>query len=334
MRKIKILCFIAVVLCLFNSVAHAKDYFPINIAVEFTDHAASAYIAQHKGWFEEEGIKPTFFSYVTGMSLAAALGKGDIKAAYMCLLPAINARANAAVPVKVVSGTHKHGYALAVNAEKVKTVKDLQRPDVRIGAVQIGGPVDAILRKTVEKFGLDQNKVINKVQRMSPPMQIMAIKAGKLDASFSPEHWPALAEDAGFKVLLRSQDIWPGMQGSVLIVKEELIKNNPEIVRKLVKITAKATAWIKQNKEEAASVMAAQMQVTGGKIFPLEAAQATAKLEITPKAMRRSMDRLEYTLDIDRKTVQEAIDFALQQGYIRTSLDAGDILDLRFLNEK
>ncbi len=328
------LCLWAIAFCLLGVTAQAKESFPINIAVEFTDHAASAYTAQHKGWFEEEGIKPTFFNYVTGMALASALGKGDIKAAYMCLLPAINARANAAVPIKIVAGTHKHGYGLAVDGEKIQTVKDLEKSDVRIGAVQVGGPVDATLLKTIEKFGLDRNKIMSKVQRMNPPMQIMAIRAGKLDASFNPEHWPAMAEEAGFRMLLSSQDVWPGMQGSVLIVKEELIKNNPEIVRKLVRITVKATAWINQHKEEAASVMAAQLRMSGDKVFPIEAAQAAAKLDISSTVVRRSMGRLEYTTDIDPKTVQESIDFAVGQGYIRTSINAGDILDLRFLNEK
>jgi len=174
---------------------HAKEDFPINIAVEFTDHAASAYVALHKGWFAKEGIKPVFYNYITGMSLAAALGRGEIQAAYMCLMPAINAYANAKIPIKVVTGLHKYGYGLAVNPAKIKTVKDLEKSDIRIGAVQAGGPVDATLLKTIEKYSLDRNKVMSRVQRMNPPQQIMAIRAGKLDASFAPEHWPVMAEN-------------------------------------------------------------------------------------------------------------------------------------------
>lgn len=329
-EKVKRLCIFTVMLCLFGLTAYAKENFPLNIAVEFTDHAASAYVARHKGWFEEEGLKPTFFSYVTGMSLASALGRGDIQAAYMCLLPGINAYANATVPIKVVAGLHKHGYGLAINPDKMKTIKELERADIRIGCVQIGGPVDAILLKTIEKYGLDRSKILNKVQRMNPPMQIMAIRMGKIDASFSPEHWPAMAEEAGFKVLLSSQDVWPEMQGSVLVVKEELIRTNPEIARKLVKITAKTTHWIKENPGEAASIMAEQLQVAGDKVFPVEAAKTSAALAVTPEIVRRSMKRLDYTIDIDPRTIQESIDFAALQEYIKKSFSAKDILDLRF----
>lgn len=310
--------------------AHAGEMFPLHIAVEFTDHAAGAYIARDKGWFEAEGIKPTFYSYLTGMSLAAALCRGEIQAAYLCLLPAINARANAGTRIKVVAGTHKHGYALAINPDRVKSVKDLERPDIRIGAVRAGGPADAILLKTIERYDLDQAGILSRVRRMSPPMQIMAIQTGKLDASFSPEHWPAMAEEAGFKILLRSQDVWPDMQGSVLIVKEELIRDHPDMVRKLTAITGKATTWINQHPEEAASVMAEQLQIQGDKMFSLERSGRRAMLKISQQAVRRSMERLEYTTHIDSKGVQAAIDFAARQGYIKKRFRAADILDLRF----
>lgn len=79
------------------------------MAVEFMDHAACAYISQDKGWFEEEGLNLTSYeSYVTGMALASALARGDIRVAYMCLIPAINVYANAKVPIKIVAGTHKY----------------------------------------------------------------------------------------------------------------------------------------------------------------------------------------------------------------------------------
>jgi NitT/TauT family transport system substrate-binding protein len=332
--KAKIFCAAAMIVWVVGLNAYGQESFPINIAVEFTDHAASAYISLDKGWFEDEGLKPSTYSYVTGMSLAAALGRGDIQAAYICLLPVINAYANAGAPIKIVSGTHKHGYGLVVDPKKVKTVKDLEDPGIRIGCVQAGGPADAILMKMIEEYGLDKDRVLNKIQRMNPAMQVMAIKMGKLDASFNPEHWPAMAEECGFKMLLTSRDVWPGMQGSVLVVKEGLINDHPEVVRKLVKITRKATAWINQNPEEAALAVARQMQITGGSILPPEVAEADGKMEITSEIMLRSMKRMEYATDIDPGIVRKMIDYAAGQGNIKRSFNVDDILDLRFLNEQ
>ena len=305
------------------------------MAVEFMDHAACAYISQDKGWFEEEGLKLTAYeSYVTGMALASALARGDIEVAYICLVPAINAYANAGVPIKIVAGTHKYGYGLVVNPDKIRTVNDLEKPDIRIGCVREGGAVDIILHKTIDKYSLDQDKVLDNIQRMNPPKQVLAIKMGQLDAAFLPEQWATMAEEFGFKMLLMSQDVWLEMQGSVLVVKEDLIRDHPEVVRKLVKVSQKATNWGNQHPDEAAEVMARQLQVVDGSLSPAEAAGVAAKLEITSQVLLRSMARLEYTTDIDPKVVQETIDYIAELGYIKSSFKAEDILDLRFIEDE
>jgi NitT/TauT family transport system substrate-binding protein len=309
-----------------------KEEAHIGMAVEFNDHAACAYISQDKGWFEDGGLKLTAYeNYVTGMAIAAALARGDIQVAYICLVPAINAYANAGVPIKVVAGTHKYGYGLVVNPEKIKTVEDLEKPDIRIGCVQAGGAVDLVLHKTVDEYGLDQDKVLSHVQRMNPPKQVLALETGQLDAAFLPEHWATVAEAPGLEMLLMSQDVWPEMQGSVLVVKDDFIDSHPEVVEKLVEVSERALEWSNQYPQEAADVMARQLQAAGGEIFPVDVADVAAELEITSEVLLKSMGRLEYTTDIDPEVVQETIDYMVELGYIKESFNAEDILDLRYL---
>jgi len=291
----------------------------VGMAVEFMDHAACAYISQDKGWFEEEGLKLTAYeSYVTGMSLASALARDEIEVAYICLVPAINVYANGGVPIKIVAGTHKYGYGLVVDPDKIKTINDLEEPDIRLGCVREGGAVDVLLRKAIDYYHLGQDNILNNVQRMNPPKLVLAIKTGQLDAAFLPEQWATMAEEFGFEMLLMSQDIWPDMQGSVLVVKQDLIDNHPEMVRKLVTVSQRATDWINEHPEEAAEIMARQLQVTD-------------ELEITTEVLLRSMGRLEYTTDIDPSMVQATVDYIAGLGYIKSSFNAEDILDLRFL---
>ena len=333
--KRKVILLLIIGLLIFTSIfseCASPNSVSIGMAVEFMDHAACAYISQDKGWFEEEGLNlVSYESYVTGMALASALARGDIQVAYMCLIPAINVYANAKVPIKIVAGTHKYGYGLVVNPDKIKSIKDLEKSDIRIGCVREGGAVDVLLHKTVDKYNLNEKKILNNIQRMNPPKQILAIKTGQLDAAFLPEQWATMAEDFGFKMLLMSQEIWPEMQGSVLVIKEELIRDHPEVVEKLVKISRKANDWINQHPQEAAEIVARQLQEVGGTLFPVEIADTATKTEITPEVLLRSMNRLEYTTDIDPVVIQEAIDYVAQLGYIKSSFKAGDILDLSFI---
>jgi NitT/TauT family transport system substrate-binding protein len=304
---------------------------PIGMAVEFNAHSACAYISQDKGWFEQEGLKLTSYeSYATGMALASALARGDVEVAYICLVPAINAYANAGVQIRIIAGTHKYGYGLVVNPDKIKDVTDLEEPGIRLGCIREGGTVDVLMHKMIDKYHLDAGKVLANVQRMDPSKQVLAIKMGQLDAGFLPEHWATMAEGFGFRMLLMSQDVWPEMQGSVLVVKDDLINSHPEVARKLVEVTKRATEWSNQHPQEAAEVMARQLQATESKI-PSDAPEGIAKLETTSELLLKSMSRLEYTTDIEPKEVQATIDYIAGLGYIKGSFNADDILDLRFL---
>ena len=132
-------------------------------------------------------------------------------------------------------------------------------------------------------------------------------------------------------MLIKSQDLWPGMQGDVLVVRTELIRDNPDLVKRLVKVTQRATAWIKEHPDETAEIMAGQLQVAGEKVFPAKEAEITMNLEVTPEIMSRSMDRVEYSTNIDPGVVQQTIDHMVKLGYIKEGSKAADILDLRYL---
>ncbi len=307
----------------------------IGVAMEFMDHAAAAYISQAQGWFVKEGLNiDSYESYVTGMALAAALGRGDIQVAYICLVPTINAYANAKVPIKIVTGTHKYGYGLVVDSNKIKCIQDLEKEGIRIGCVTEGGAVDVLLYKAINKYNLDREKVLDNIQRMNPPKQLLALQMGRLDAAFLPEQWATMAEGDRYHMLLMSQDIWPEMQGSVLVVKEELIEKYPELVEKLVKVTEKSTDWINQNPESAAEIVAHQLSLVGDYILPAQVKDIDPdKIEFNADVLFKSMNRIDYCTGIDSQTVQDNIDFLVELGYIKSAFDADEILDLRFLSK-
>ncbi len=335
MRKLILLVISAIILfgiagCSEKQEAAEKS---IRIAVEFTTHSACAHIANQKGWYEEEGLTVTGYeNYITGMALAAALSKGDIDAAYICLIPAINAKANANVPIKIVAGIHKYGYGLVVNLDKVKSIDDLEKKEIRIGCAREGSPVDALLHKMLEKYHLDKDQILKKVRRMNPPKLLLALKMGQLDAAFICEQFPSMAEELGLKVFLSAEDLWPDMHGSVLVVREELLKEHPDIVKKLVKVTGRATRFINEHPEEAAEIVTGGLQIAGKKIFPVKAIGAASKLGITPSPVLKSLTtRLVNITDISPQEIQEAIDVCMELGYIKESFKAEDFIDLRFL---
>jgi len=332
-KKLFMLIFMVLLLGISLGGCDSKKEASVHMAVEFVDHAACAHIAINQGWYEDEGLKITAFeNYITGMALATALGRGDINAAYVCLIPAICAKANSRLPIKVVAGTHKYGYGLLVNPDKVKRIRDLENPYIRLGCSREGSPIDAIMHKMIDKYQLDEDKILSKVKRMPPPKVLLALKMGQLDAGFCCEQFPTMGEELGFEELLMAQDVWPEMQGSVLIVTEELIKNHPDIVRKLVKVTQRGTRYIHEHPEDAATIAAGELTVVGKEVLPLKIGGVAAGLEITPEVILKSLTtKMECTTNVDPAIVQDTIDYLADLGYIKNTFNVGDILDLRFL---
>lgn len=314
--------------------AGAEPPVRIKMAVEFLDHAACAHIASNSGWYQEAGLDvQAFDSYATGMALSAALSRGGIDAAYMCLLPAINAYANAGVPLKIVAGTHRYGYGLCVNPEKIKTVKDLEAPGIRLGCTSEGSPPAALLYKLVEKFHLDP-VVATRARRMAPSKLLLSLQSGQIDAAFMPEQFPTIGESSGFEELVSAADLWPGMQGSVLVVTEDFLKAHSNAVRKLVAITVRSIHYINDHPLKAAQIVAKELDVAGKEILPVNIAGSLGQLSVTQEVIHRSLtEKLENTPAVDPAAVQEAIDYAARIGNIKQSFPAEQILDLRYLHE-
>lgn len=322
----------AIVLFMFGSRPHTLEGSPIHIAVEFNDHAASAYIAMERNLYEAEGLSiKTYENYATGMALAGALSRGDIDAAYICLIPAINAYANAGVPVRVVSGTHLYGYGLVADPHKVKSVKDLQGQGTKIACMREGSVVDVVLHKTMDKYELDKQRVLPQTRRMSPEKAIRAIRAEQIDAAFLPEHWASMAEHYGFKMLCGAKDVWPGMTGSVLVVTQDLIEKEPQTVKKLVRATKKATEWINDNPAQSAQIVARYLSIEGGKAPMQDSIKDKEALKSDPELLARSMERLEYTTSLNRTDIEETLEYMADLGYIKNPFSIDDILDIRFL---
>ncbi|MCS7280352.1 MAG: ABC transporter substrate-binding protein [Desulfobacterota bacterium] len=317
--------FLFAILLLCRSLVFAED--EISVALEFNSHSAAFYVAQGKGIFEKENLKiKSHEAYMTGVALASSLKKGNIEAAFMCLVPAINAYSNGGIRLKIVLGSHLYGFGLVVNPKRVKSVNDLGIKALRIGCISEGSATDLILRRTIDGLGLKEEKVLSSVVRMNPQNMLIALRSGSIDAAFMPEHFVTLAERDGLKVLLTAKDIWPNFQGSVIVVKEEVLKNKREAVKKLVRATKKATHWINTQREDSSRILARYLSLEGSKVGFSERLDPKAELSIKEQEALISMSRLEFTNQLNRKVIQETIDYMAKKGYIRESFNAESII--------
>ncbi|MFC1744328.1 ABC transporter substrate-binding protein [Candidatus Riflebacteria bacterium] len=303
----------------------------INLGIGFAAHASCFFVARERGWFEEAGLNLDYRWYPNAMVMAAGLSRGEIDAAYLSLIPVINCFANGRVPLKVVCGLHKYGFSLLANPQKIKTVSDLGKPDVRIGCAREATPLDALLHKIIDKYHFKKKEILKKIRRMPPQKIMLALKTGSIDAGFLPEPYPSMGEASGLKVLLGAGDLWPGMQGSVLVVKEALIKNHPDIVRKLVRITKRAAGRLTNHPGNCAPVVAKGLLLIKKEVIPKSLSPTLFKLNIKPEIILRSLTkRLRCAVSIDTEVIQESIDYLSKLGYVKP-FKAEKMVDWNFM---
>ena len=286
----KIFFILIILSVLFSSGCGSFKKTSLNFAVEMNDHAAAAYVAEANKLYGKYGIKVgAFYQYATGMELAAALSRGDINVGYVCVIPAIIAYSRG-VPIKIVSLTHEYGYEL-ITSKDIANVEDLNGAEVTCPGA--GSAANFVMRLIEEKYD-----VKFKVLRTKPMEEITLMEKGAVKAAFVPEHYASILHSKGFKLLLRSQDVFPQMPGSCVVVKDNIINKNPKIVRNIIKVTNIATAFVNSNRSKAVEIVANH-------------------LNCDDSTIRYSMNNLLYTTKINKSAIQKEIDILAKWGYIK-----------------
>jgi NitT/TauT family transport system substrate-binding protein len=207
----------------------------------------------------------------------------------------------------------------------------MEKEAIEIGCPREGSPADLLLHKFIEEKNLDKEKVMKNIRRMSPNKALLALENNKIQAAIMPEQYPSMGQKMGFKILTNTKKLWPELQGSVLVVTEDLIKNDSKQVKKLIEITKKSTQFVIDNPEET-SVIVSKMLQTGNESYLIEEKNKSSR--ITPDIIKYSIEEeLEFTTEIDKDQVQNVIDYMSNLGYIKR-FDAEEILDLRYLYEE
>ncbi len=173
-----------------------------------------------------------------------------------------------------------------------------------------------VITKLMEDEGMQPGD-INFVD-MPPPEMPSSLAAGNIDAYFIGEPHAAKAELNGTgRVLYHAKDIWPRFVSCVLVVRDELIAERPEVVRDLVRGIAESGEWAEQNRLEAAKVAAPYFR------------QDQKLLEYV---LTRPPDRVSYRhLTPTDEDLQAIMKYAVKAGVLKKPLDISDIVDRRFI---
>jgi NitT/TauT family transport system substrate-binding protein len=198
----------------------------------------------------------------------------------------------------------------------------------KFASPQLGNTQDVALRKYLVDNGFNtiENGGNVTVLPIANADILTVFLKGEIDGAWVPEPWATrLVQEADGKVLLDERDLWPDgkfVTGNI-IVRTDYLRDNPDVIKKLLEAHVDETLWINNNTAEAAGEFNTQLdRITGQQIDPQVLSNAYSNLEIT-------YDPLKLTL---YKSANDAYDLGfIEKGKDRPNLSG--IYDTTILDE-
>lgn len=219
-------------------------------------------LAQHNGYFEEQGLNVTFISGKGGVDVAKQIGSGNAMVGGAIGDTPIIVRANR-IPVKTVAVLGAGGVTqIAVSRESgVKKVADLKGKTVTV--MSYADTTYYALLASLSKAGLSRDDV--DIQGAGPAGVWQRFSTGDVPAMAGVPDWVVNAEDAGLELNLLPETEMADSMAQAIIASEDAIENHPEIVQGIVIGTLKGMKDIIDDPAEAASDFAAAVPAYEGK---------------------------------------------------------------------
>ncbi|MDQ0885968.1 NitT/TauT family transport system substrate-binding protein [Paenibacillus sp. V4I9] len=232
------------------------------------------YLVKEKGFFEKNGVNVDLVWFPVYSDSLSALASGKVDANSQTLSDTL-APASKGIKLKaVLVNDNSNGGDGVVVKPSINSLKDLKGKKV---ATELGTVDHLLMLTALEKAGLAEKDVAytNMTVNDAGP----AFISGNLDAAVLWEPFLSKAIQEGKGKLLFSSKDTPGLIPDLLVFKEEITKNRPEDVKKIINAWFDALDYWKANPEESLKIMAKAAEtpvdeykagVDSVKIFQLE----------------------------------------------------------------
>lgn len=229
----------------------------VNIALQNCVGYGLFYLAQEKGFCDEEGVFLNFVDDQLDYSRNLAFNEGvlDVESVTVDLLVS---KAAHGTPVQMVMEIDmSFGSAAIVAAENIKALEDLAGKKVALVRDDVG---ETFLSVLFQEKGLPFDRIIP-VSRF-PGDVGKAFLAGEADACVTLEpHVSEALKRPGAHVLASTKD-HPGIIIDTLNVRKDLIDKDPELVKKIMRVWFKALDYYKTHPDEASGIISKHYGLT------------------------------------------------------------------------
>ncbi|MFC0271890.1 ABC transporter substrate-binding protein [Metabacillus herbersteinensis] len=293
-------------------------YFP-NI-----DHVP-AMIAREKKYFEDsvgENVKISYKTFADGPAFMTALKTGDIHAGLVGPGPVMNNYANGA-DVKILAGASSGGTVIVASEKSgIKSIEEIEGKTFITPGV--GCTHDVQMETFLQDFGISSARIGGTLKHVTGnPAQYGAMfESGKVDLAAVPEPWASQFVKDGATILVDSDEISYGttLPNTVLVTSNELIEEDEELVKNIVKAHEKGVSFINENKDEAREIA-------------IKSIKEATNQELDPSIIDSAWERVRYTTEVDAEVVQEFANSSFELKFLKEKPEFDELIDTSFASK-
>lgn len=312
----------------------ARSADPIAVTVGATNSTSDApiYIADRKGYFNDEGLAVTVSNFRSAADMVAPLGTGELDAGAGSASAGLYNAVLRGVHIKIVAdkASSPPGYGATkillrkdvVESGRYKTLKDLKGMRFAMNAPGVSNT--ATLNALLTSAGLHYSDV--DTVNLPFPDHVAALKNKGVDASASVEPGPAIAIKNGFAVLLKSDDeIIPYHQIAVLLYSEKFAART-DVAQRFMRAYLRAVRFYNgalkdghlagPNADEVIAILSAATPIKDPAVYHA----------ITPTGMNPDGR-------VNVQSLTDDLHFYAQQGLIDANFKVDQIVDQSFVDK-
>jgi NitT/TauT family transport system substrate-binding protein len=270
---------------------------------------APIYLGKQKGFFTSRNIELTLESGQGGAAIVPGVVSGQFQFGFSNVTSLLIAQSRG-LPLKVVSNgvasTSKDqaDYSGVVTRDdSIKTAADLAGKRVAVNTLKNIG--DTTIRASVRKAGGDPSSV--KFVELAFPDMPAALQAGRVDAIWVVEPFLSTSLAQGGRLVASNYvDTAPDLTVAVYFTSEQLIKNDPDLVKRFTEAMTESLAYADAHPDEARQVLTGYTQID----------EAVIKELTLPK----------WPAEINRASVETLATLAVQDGLVTKQPDLAALL--------
>ena len=228
----------------------AQDLQRVRISYSSRSNSTTVYqVALAKGLFKEEGLAVEMIQMNPRLGgLAVMNGDIDFTTTFGSTLRGIVQ----GLPIKFIAISVRQTDHFLIARPEIKTLQDLR--DKRLGVSTLFGTDQLAAEDMMTSKGFNPS-LIKVVALGDAPVRTQALRSGVVEAIAMNAPYDMTLMKSGFTVLAGPQDLKRSLPLAGLALRDALLKEKPQLIRKVLRSVLKAHRFIFENKQETIRVM-------------------------------------------------------------------------------